>query len=122
MNTLEELQNKPREKRSPLEQCILDAANLEDMRDGDTTLMELAIAELHHLRAKELEGISAYDIANAAVDELFTAGDGTTAHRIELKDHNDKGHGGWAKVPARDIILKHIREALKQDRRYGGNA
>ena len=115
MSALDDLRNKPRGKRTPLEQCILDAENLEDMRDGDTALMELAIAELDHLRAKRLEGISAYDIANAAVDELFMASDGTQAHRIELKDHNNKEHGGWAKVPGRDIILKHIRAALKRE-------
>ena len=115
INTLDDLEQKPRDKRSPIEQCILDAARLEDMRDGEYAQMEVAIAELNHLRAKEFEGISAYDIANAAVDELFTAGDGSTAHRIELKDINDKGHGGWAKVPAREIILKHIRMALKKE-------
>lgn len=113
MTKLEDLRNKPPQKRSPIEQCILDAERLEDMRDGDTAVMELAIAELENLRSKEFEGVSAYDIANAAVDELFTAGDGTTAHRIELKDHDDKGHGGWSKVPARNIILKHIRAALR---------
>jgi hypothetical protein len=112
MSEFEELKNKSREKRSPLEQCIVDAACLESIRDGDYTQMEVAARELKYLRSKRLEGISAYDVANAAVDELFSAGDGTTAHRIELKDYDDKGHGGWAKVPARNIILKHIRAAL----------
>jgi hypothetical protein len=115
MNPLEKLQDKPHNKRSPLEQCIVDAATLEEAeRDGDMTIPELGARELDHLRSKQFEGISAYDIANAAVDELFQAGDGTAAHRIELKDHNDKGHGGWAKVPARDIILKHIRAAFEK--------
>lgn len=113
--TLDELRAIPREKRSPLEQCILDSQDLEDLRDGDYALMEVAIAELEALRARRLEGISAYDIANVAVDELFVAGDGTTATRIELKDHNDVEHGGWSKNPARDIILKHIRAALKRE-------
>lgn len=113
MSEFEKLEEKPREERSPLEQCIIDAARLEDMRDGDYSQMEVAARELQNLRAKQMEGISAYDIANAVVDELFTSGDGTTAHRIELKDHDGKGHGGWAKVPARDIILKHIRAALR---------
>ena len=85
------------------------------MRDGNYIIQELAIAELENFRGRRVEGISAYDIANAAVDELFTAGDGTTAHRIELKDFNDKGHGGLAKVPARDIILNRIRAALRRD-------
>lgn len=113
MSKLEELEQKPRDKRSPIEQCILDAARLEDEHDGDTAIMELAIAELDALREKRLEGISSYDIANAAVDELFVSGDRTTAHRLALKDVNGKDHGGWAKTPARDIILKHIRTALK---------
>ena len=110
---LQKLEAKPREQRTPLEKCILDAARLEDLRDGDYAQMEIAARELQLLRAKRLEGISAYDIANAAVDELFLAGDGTEAHRIELKDDNDKGHGGWSKVPARNIILKHIRASIK---------
>lgn len=108
----EQLENTPREKRSPLEQCIIDAARLEDMRDGDYTQMEVAIWELEYLRAKRLEGISAYDIANAAVDEIFMAGDGTKIDRIALVDRDDKDHGGWGKNPARDVILKHIRAAL----------
>jgi hypothetical protein len=50
--TLEELQNKPRTARTALEQCIVDASSLEDMRDGDYTLMEEAIEELEDLRRK----------------------------------------------------------------------
>lgn len=46
MSAFEELENKPRSERSAIEQCIIDAARLEDMRDGDTTLMEKAAEEL----------------------------------------------------------------------------
>jgi hypothetical protein len=47
MTKLEELQNKPREKRTPLEQCIVDAVTLEDgERDGEIELMELAAEQL----------------------------------------------------------------------------
>lgn len=49
MSTFEELEQKPREERTALEQCIVDAARLEDMRDGDTTLMEKAVEELNKL-------------------------------------------------------------------------
>jgi hypothetical protein len=52
MTTLNELENKSREDRTPLENCIIDAMLLEDERDGDYTLMEQAIAELDDLRAR----------------------------------------------------------------------
>lgn len=113
MTTLDELIDKPREERTPLEQCIVDSVALEDMRDGDYGLQELAVAELDHTRAKRLDGISAYDIANAAVDELFVNFEGTKASRLELKDEDEKGLGGWAKNPARNIIMKHIKAALQ---------
>jgi hypothetical protein len=107
MNALEELKQKAYDDLTPLEKMIV-SARFGEMMQG------WAAEELKHLRAKELEGISAYDIANAAVDELFKAGDGTTANRLELKDENERSHGGWAKRPARDIILKHINAALKK--------
>lgn len=49
MSAFEELENKPREKRTPLEQCIVDAARLEDERDGDYELMDQAAEELADL-------------------------------------------------------------------------
>lgn len=43
MNALEKLQNKPREKRNPLEQCVVDAAVFEEAEhDGEIELMEQA--------------------------------------------------------------------------------
>lgn len=46
MSKLEEIHNKPYEKRTPLEQCIVEAELLEDQRDGDYELMEKAAEEL----------------------------------------------------------------------------
>ena len=117
---LEELQNRPREERSPLENCIVDAARLEDERDGDYTVVELALDELEYLREKRYQSVHTYDIANAAVDELFTKfGVQGQTIRVFVIEKDDQGKrneidlGGWAKIPARDIILKHIRAALK---------
>lgn len=46
-NALEELQNKPRGKRTALEQCVVDAALLEEAeRDGETELMAQAAYDL----------------------------------------------------------------------------
>lgn len=46
-NALEELQNKPRGKRTAIEQCIVDAALLEEAeRDGKTELMAQAAYDL----------------------------------------------------------------------------
>lgn len=56
---LEELQDRPYENRTPLEQCIVDAASLEDMRDGDYSRMDLAIVELENLRKKHPKRILA---------------------------------------------------------------
>jgi len=49
MTAFEELEMKSQAKRTAIEQCIIDAAKLEDMRDGDTTLMEKAAEELAEL-------------------------------------------------------------------------
>jgi hypothetical protein len=50
MNALEELQNKPREKRTPLEQCIVDATTFEEAEhDGEIELMEQAAKDLEYL-------------------------------------------------------------------------
>lgn len=47
MNALEKLQNKSREERTPLEQCIVDAATFEEaVHDGETELMEQAANDL----------------------------------------------------------------------------
>jgi hypothetical protein len=49
-NALKELQDKPREKRTAIEQCIVDAALLEEAeRDGEIELMEKAAADLEEL-------------------------------------------------------------------------
>jgi hypothetical protein len=47
---LEKLEQKPREQRTALEQCIIDATKLEDMRDGDYGPQVIAAAELARLR------------------------------------------------------------------------
>lgn len=49
MTKFEKLENKPREKRTPLEQCVVDAARLEDMRDGEYEVIEKAAEELAEL-------------------------------------------------------------------------
>ncbi len=53
MNKLEELQNKPREKRTPLEQCVVDAATFEEAEhDGEIELMEQAAEDLAALQTE----------------------------------------------------------------------
>lgn len=55
--TLQEILEKDRDERTALEQCIVDATRLEDMRDGDYTEIEKAVAELNDLikRANDIE-------------------------------------------------------------------
>jgi hypothetical protein len=49
-DALKELQNKPREKRTPIEQCIVDATTFEEAEhDGEIELMEQAAADLEEL-------------------------------------------------------------------------
>lgn len=51
MTKLEELQAKRREKRTPLEQCIVDAVTFEEAEhDGEIEVMEKAVEELMELR------------------------------------------------------------------------
>ena len=49
---LQKLAAKDRDNRSPLEQCIVDAAALEGMRDGDYAQMEAAARDLRFLVEK----------------------------------------------------------------------
>jgi len=52
MTKLEELQEKPRNKRTALEQCIVDAATFEEAEhDGEIELMEQAAEDLAELEA-----------------------------------------------------------------------
>lgn len=53
-------------------------------------------------------------VSKKIVDELFVNGAGQQADRLMLVLTNGKDGGGWAKNAARDIILKHIFEALEQ--------
>ena len=56
MNALEELQNKPREKRTPLEQCIVDATTFEEAEhDGEIELMEQAAEDLAFVKVQLLD-------------------------------------------------------------------
>ena len=69
MNELEKLQNKPREKRTPLEQCIVDAATFEEAEhDGEIELMEQAAEDLAFVSVQLL------DRAETAHDAYMTLG------------------------------------------------
>jgi hypothetical protein len=51
MTELEKLQEKPRGKRTPLEQCIVDATTFEEAEhDGEIELMEQAAEDLGSAR------------------------------------------------------------------------
>lgn len=53
MNALEALRAKSRDKRTPIEQCIVDAATLEEAeRDGEVELMEQAANDLRMMDAQ----------------------------------------------------------------------
>lgn len=64
MNAFEELQNKPRENRTLLENCIVDAATLEDAeRDGETEPMENAAKVLFSVYEALKKAKSVFDAA-----------------------------------------------------------
>lgn len=64
MTKLEELQDKPREKRTPLEQCIVDAATFEEAeRDGEIELMEKAADQLDRAQEVLKKAKSVFDAA-----------------------------------------------------------
>ncbi len=71
MSKLEKLQEKPREKRTPLEQCIVDAATFEEAEhDGEMEIMEKAAEELADLAEyKRLYNLTAKEL-NAANSKL----------------------------------------------------
>jgi hypothetical protein len=89
MNKLEELQEKPRDKRTPLEQCIVDAAILEDERDGEYDVMEKAAEDLAELTEYKT-------LYNRIAKELNTAN-----HRLSR---------------VRDIVIQEsFQEAVRND-------
>ncbi len=97
MTKLEELQDKPREERTSLEQCIVDAAKLEDMRDGDTELMEKAIAEHTALLAIRL-AVQDFMLRQLAKPEFFSLDDVEEKFPAFAKALSDYGElFGWTK-------------------------
>ena len=69
MSALEELQNKSRGKRTPLEQCIVDAAILEEAeRDGEIELMEQAANDLQTIAYALKKAKSVFNAARAYGD------------------------------------------------------
>jgi hypothetical protein len=63
-NALKELQNKTREQRSPIEQCIVDAATFEEAEhDGEMKLMEQAASDLRLALAALKKAKSVFDAA-----------------------------------------------------------
>lgn len=76
MTELEKLQNKQREERTPIEQCIVDAATFEEAEhDGEIELMEKAATHLAALKEQLLERAKT---AHDAYMILETYGHGNT--------------------------------------------
>jgi len=74
MSKLEVLRSRSREKRTPLEQCIVDAATFEEAEhDGEFEIMEAAADELVELREyKRLYNLTAKELntANHKLSEI----------------------------------------------------
>lgn len=63
-NDLEKLQDKPREKRTPIEQCIVDATTFEEAEhDGEIELMEQAAEDLQTIKEQMKKAKSVFDAA-----------------------------------------------------------
>jgi hypothetical protein len=74
MNALEELQDKPREERTPLENCIVDAATLEEAeRDGEVEWIDKAAHELRFIRANEQSLITVNDELHSNINTAIVA-------------------------------------------------
>jgi hypothetical protein len=74
MNALEELQEKPREERTPLENCIIDAATLEEAeRDGEVEWIDKAAHELRFMRANEQSLITVSDELHRKINAAIAA-------------------------------------------------
>jgi hypothetical protein len=72
MSALDELESKPNEKRTPLEQCVIDAYVLEEERgNGDYTQMEQAAAELARKDAAIAAAREALRLLNITDDVIF---------------------------------------------------
>jgi hypothetical protein len=71
MNALEELQEKPREKRTPIEQCIVDATTFEEAEhDGEIELMEQAANDLRFIVENEKSLIAVNDELHKEIERL----------------------------------------------------
>jgi hypothetical protein len=74
MNALEELQEKPRGERTPLENCIVDAATLEEAeRDGEVEWIDKAAYELRFIRANEKSLITVNDELHRKINAAIAA-------------------------------------------------
>lgn len=68
-NDLEKLQDKPRGKRTPIEQCIVDATTFEEAEhDGEIELMEQAAKDLQTMREQLGKAKQVFDNAYVAED------------------------------------------------------
>jgi hypothetical protein len=71
MNALEALQEKPREKRTPIEQCIVDATTFEEAEhDGEIELMEKAANDLLFMAANEESLITVNNELHKEIERL----------------------------------------------------
>ena len=86
MTTLENLQKKPREKRTPIESCIVDAAIFEEAEhEGEIELMEKAANQLANAQEALKKAKSVFDeeyvpedlrLAEKYIDAAIAALDG----------------------------------------------
>lgn len=55
-------------------------------------------------------------LAERIAMRLFTRGDGKVANRLELKDENERGMGGWGFGPAVDQVEAELLNQSTKER------
>jgi hypothetical protein len=115
MNALEELQEKPREKRTPIEQCIVDATTFEEAEhDGEIELMEKAANDLLFMAANEESLIAVNDELHKEIERLselvVRAQNDMTAIESRCLTKNREKAKSLEFVPILNIVSKWVTD------------
>jgi hypothetical protein len=115
MNALEALQNKPREKRTPIEQCIVDATTFEEAEhDGEIELMEKAANDLLFMAANEESLIAVNDELHKEIERLselvVRAQNDMTAIESRCLTKNREKAKSLEFVPILNIVSKWVTD------------
>jgi hypothetical protein len=120
MNALEALQEKPREKRTPIEQCIVDATTFEEAEhDGEIELMEKAANDLLFMAANEESLITVNNELHKEIERLnelvARAQNDMTAIESRCLTKNREKAKSLEFVPILNIVSKWVTDEHRKN-------